>query len=263
MDIHVGTSGFAFPSWRAQVYPHLIKAEKMFDYYCRHFGFDCVEVNSSFYNIPGAKTMASLAVRSPASFRFMVKVNQAFTHNRWQLTPEHYKQFLAAVQPLVEAAKLKGLLAQFPPDFLPTTENTAWLRHLKDAFAPYPLYVEFRHRKWDAPRVVKQLALDGLGYCITDVPRLADLPTFVPAVTTGTAYLRLHGRNREWYRPSTSRYDYHYTDHELQGLLARLTGLSPSAGEAYIFFNNCHCGQAVRSGMRFQELLHAAQLTFG
>src|SRR5574340_1181592 len=136
MDIHVGTSGFSFPGWRAQVYPHSLKTEGMFDYYCRHFGFDCVELNGTFYHMPSEKGVATLARRSPTGFGFMVKLNQAFTHNRFGATPERFQQFLGAVHPLADAGKLKGLLAQFPQDFRPTREAAAWLRRLKEAFEP-------------------------------------------------------------------------------------------------------------------------------
>jgi uncharacterized protein YecE (DUF72 family) len=255
MDIHVGTSGFSFPSWRAQVYPHTLKSDRMFDYYCQRLGFDGVELNSSFYHMPSAKSLASLAKRSPEGFGFMVKVNQAFTHNRFEATPERFQQFLGALQPLADSGKLRGLLAQFPPDFLPTPEAAGWLRALRERFAPHSLFVEFRHRRWDAPKVIQQLRKDGLGYCITDLPRLTPLPTFVPAATTKTAYVRLHGRNPEWYRPSTGRYDYSYSDFELTGVIARLRSMNPSPGEAYVFFNNCYSGRAVRSAKRFQELL--------
>lgn len=227
----------------------------MLPYYCRELGFDCVELNGSFYHMPSEKSLATLAARTPEGFGFMVKVNQAFTHNRFQANTARFQEFLSALRPLAEAGKLRGLLAQFPPDFLPTLQTTAWLRRLRDRFAPYPLYLEFRHRKWDAPRVIQHLRKEKLGYCITDLPRLPTLPTFVPAATTGAAYLRLHGRNPEWRKPTTSRYDYHYSDFELSGIIARLRSITPSPGEAYVFFNNCYSGRAVRSAKRFQELL--------
>jgi uncharacterized protein YecE (DUF72 family) len=255
MDIHVGTSGFSFPGWRTQVYPHTLKPEQMFGYYCRRLGFDCVELNGSFYHMPSAKSLASLAQRSPEGFGFMVKVNQAFTHNRFAATGERFRQFVGALQPLAETGKLRGLLAQFPPDFLPSPKAVAWLRHLRDGFAPWPVFMEFRHRGWDPPKVIQELRKEDVGYCITDLPKLPPLPTFVPAATTKTAYVRMHGRNREWRRPSTSRYDYSYSDFELTGIIARLRSITPSPGEAYVFFNNCYSGRAVRSAKRFQELL--------
>ncbi len=229
----------------------------MFDYYCRRFGFDCLELNSSFYHPPSAKSLASLAGRSPAGFGFMVKLNQAFTHNRFLATPERFAQFHRALQPLAEAGKLRGLLAQFPPEFLPSRDTAGWLCRLRDEFAPYPLSVEFRHRKWDAPKMIQYLRAQGIGYCMTDLPRRAPLPTLVPAATTKTAYLRMHGRNQEWFRPTTSRYDYTYSDRELSGVIERLRQVSPMAGEAYVFFNNCYSGRAVRSAKRFQELLRS------
>jgi uncharacterized protein YecE (DUF72 family) len=189
-------------------------------------------------------------------------LNQAFTHNRFVATLEHFQQFAGALQPLADAGKLRGLLAQFPPEFLPSGGTVGWLGRLRDQFAPYPLFVEFRHRKWDAPRVIQQLRTEGLGYCMTDLPRRSTLPTLVPAATTRTGYLRMHGRNPEWYHPFTSRYDYAYSDTELSGVIARLRQVSPMAGEAFVFFNNCHAGWAVHSAKRFQELLRAGQCSF-
>jgi len=232
----------------------------MFEYYCRHFGFDCVEINSSFYQMPAAASMASLARRSPEDFRFMVKGYQAFTHNLHEATLEAFQRFRQGIAPLAETGKLRGVLAQFPSAFRPDRKAAAWLRFLRDRFAPFPLFVEFRHRDWDRPRCFDYLRHQRIGYCITDLPRLYPLPAFLPVVTNGVAYLRMHGRNRDWRRPSTSRYDYAYTDDELHFVLGRIKAITPASGEIYIFFNNCHCGHAVRSGRRFQELLRLTQL---
>jgi uncharacterized protein YecE (DUF72 family) len=225
MDLHIGTSGFSFPSWRAQVYPHTLKANQMFDYYCRNFGFDSVELNASFYNMPSAASMNTLARRSPENFGFMVKLFNAFTHNRHQLRTDTIARFRTAVAPMISAAKLRGVLAQFPADFLPTRANADWLCRLRDTFAPVPLFVEFRHRAWDDPRIFPYLARQNIGYCMTDLPQLGNLPRFIPKITNGTAYVRMHGRNQQWYQPATSRYDYAYSDAELRNLLSRLRKL--------------------------------------
>ena len=227
---------------------------RMFDYYCRGFGFDCLELNSSFYHLPSAKSMESLARRSPEGFHFVAKLNQAFTHNLAQCTPDLVRQFSQGIAPLAEAGKLSGLLAQFPSGFLPSAEAKEWLLYLRDRLLPHPIFYEFRHRLWSHPNVFTFLSQENLGYCIVDLPSVIPLPTFVPTVTNGVGYLRLHGRNREWYQPSTSRYDYSYSDRELGSFLNRIERITPSPGQFFIFFNNCHAGAAVRSAKRFREL---------
>ena len=222
----------------------------MFDYYCRNFGFDCVEINSTFYRLPAAKSMASLARRSPENFHFMVKLFNAFTHNLLRATPENFARFHHCLAPLAESGKLRGLLAQFPSAFLPNRQTRAWLRYLREKLAPFPLFVEFRHRRWENPETFAFLRKEEIGYCITDLPPVGSLPRFLPIATNGIAYLRLHGRNREWYRPATSRHDYQYSDHELRNILAGISGISPQPTEIFVFFNNCHAGTAVRSAKR-------------
>ena len=226
----------------------------MFDYYCRGFGFDCLELNSSFYHLPSAKSMESLARRSPEGFRFVVKLNQAFTHNLAQCTPDVVRQFRQGIAPIAEAGKLSGLLAQFPSPFLPSREAREWLLYLRDRLLPYPIFFEFRNRHWSRTEVFAFLSQENLGYCIVDLPRVNPLPSFTPTVTNGMGYLRLHGRNPEWYYPSTSRYDYHYSDQELIGLLSQVKSASPTPDHFFIFCNNCHQGAAVRSAKRFREL---------
>ena len=229
----------------------------MFDYYCRGFGFDCLELNSSFYHLPAARSMASLARRSPEGFSFMVKLYQAFTHNLAQASPEMFLHFWEGIAPLAESGKLEGVLAQFPPGFLPSSDTREWLGYLRAWFAPIPLFVEFRHRAWGTAENLAFLQQAGLGYCMVDMPRVSSLPSFLPWVTNGVGYVRLHGRNRLWYRPLSSRYEYHYHDGELRGLLASLEGITPRPSEVFIFFNNCHAGAAVRSAKRFRELAAA------
>lgn len=236
----------------------------MFDYYCHNFGFDCVEINSSFYRPPAAKSMASLASRSPENFHFMVKVFHGFTHNLREATPKAFRTFHQGIAPLAQSGKLCGLLAQFPPAFMPGKESRDWLQYLRKRFAPFPLFIEFRHPHWGAPENFDFLKQEDFGYCMADLPDLDTLPSLAPAVTNGIAYVRFHGRNREWYRPTTSRYDYQYSDEELRSVLDKIGKISPPPSQAFIFFNNCHAGVAVRSAKRClalsQQLLTSGSL---
>ena len=67
------------------------------------------------------------------------------------------------------------------------------------------------------------------------------VPT-VPAVTTGTAYVRFHGRNLgTWNKRGGSaaeRFDYLYSDEELAEWTGTLKELAGQSEQAYAFFNN-------------------------
>jgi uncharacterized protein YecE (DUF72 family) len=254
MDLHIGTSGFSFHSWRAQVYPYALKPEQMFDYYCQKFGFDSVEINSSFYNLPSAKSMESLARRSPPNFSFMAKLYNTFTHNFAEATTDKLRQFREGIAPLEESGKLKGVLAQFPAAYRPGKKEMEWLLQLRDRLGPLPVFMEFRHYLWTNPAVFTFLRKEKIGYCITDLPKVEPLPRFIATVTNGTAYVRLHGRNSEWYKPTTSRYDYQYSDLELQSIYRAIQNISPEPVNIFFFFNNCHAGNAVVSASRLAGL---------
>jgi uncharacterized protein YecE (DUF72 family) len=49
-QVHVGTSGWAYPEWKGVFYPAKLPAKDFFAYYCRDF--DTVEVNNTFYHLP-------------------------------------------------------------------------------------------------------------------------------------------------------------------------------------------------------------------
>jgi uncharacterized protein YecE (DUF72 family) len=64
----------------------------------------------------------------------------------------------------------------------------------------------------------------------------------VPALTSGTAYVRLHGRNAStWNKRGGSaaeRFDYLYSEDELRELAEPVGALAREAENAYVFFNN-------------------------
>jgi uncharacterized protein YecE (DUF72 family) len=75
--------------------------------------------------------------------------------------------------------------------------------------------------------------------------------------TTDDAYVRLHGRNAAnwWGRGGGDRYDYDYSERELTEWAARIAELARQARTTYVFFNNCHAGQAARNASLMQEML--------
>ena len=62
-------------------------------------------------------------------------------------------------------------------------------------------------------------------------------------------------RRNWWGRGGGDRYDYLYSEAELREWLEKIRTMSRKARKTYVFFNNCHAGQAARNAKLMKELL--------
>ena len=277
--IWIGTSGYSFADWVGSFYPPGTKSNEFLGYYATQF--DCVEVNSTYYGIPEPRVLANMEKKTPEGFRFIVKLNQAMTHE-YSTDPALYARFLRVLEPLKAAGKYHGLLAQFPWGFRRDERSKAHLERLRVLLPDEPLWVEFRHASWMHPKLASWLGERSLGYCVVDEPALPGLVPPVTHVTNGSAYVRFHGRNAtHWWdtarlsrggvaagalgnapqakaRGDPLRYDYNYSERELMEWVAKINELAKQAKQTYLFFNNCHAGQAARNAKLMEELLRRA-----
>ena len=258
-SIHVGTSGYSFADWVGPFYPPGTRSGDFLHHYATQFA--CVEVNSTYYRIPSPRTLESMERKTPAGFRFIVKLNQAMTHAP-TFDDALVRDFRAVLQPLKDAGKYFGLLAQFPWGFKRTDANKAHLERVREVLHGEPLWAEFRHDSWMHPRLPEWLRARAIGYCSVDEPALPGLVPPVTHVTTEDAYVRLHGRNEQtwWGRGGGDRYDYDYSERELVEWVGRVAEMANKAKQTYLFFNNCHAGQAARNAKLMQELLRRQNL---
>jgi len=192
----------------------------------------------------------------------VAKLHQAMTHEPSR-EPGLYREFLAVLEPLKAAGKYDGLLAQFPWGFKRGAEATSHLESLRELLPGEPLFVEFRHDSWITPDLEPWLRERRLGYCAVDEPRLRGLVPPLTMVTGEDAYVRMHGRNAEnwWGRGTGDRYDYEYSEQELKEWLRKISELADKARRTYLFFNNCHAGQAARNAKLMQELVRQQSLS--
>ncbi len=253
--IIVGTSGYSFADWVGPFYPAGLPKGKMLDYYKDHF--HAVEINSTYYGIPHPAVFYNIAKKVPDHFEFMVKTHQSFTHTRKDLK-QNFAVFAEAMKPLIERGMLKGYLAQFPFAFKFSQSNLQYLLDSKDFFCDISLYVEFRHISWDSPEVYSALQENNIGFCSVDEPRLEGLFPPKAEVTTRVGYIRFHGRNAvDWWqpRPNSDRYNYSYKKEELADWIKRIDKLRERIDKVYLFFNNCHLGQAVHNAKMMMEMM--------
>jgi len=279
-SIWIGTSGYSFADWVGPFYPPGTKSGDFLGYYATQF--DCVEVNSTYYGIPEPRVLANMERKTQEHFRFIVKLNQAMTHE-YSADPALYARFLRVLEPLKEAGKYHGLLAQFPWAFRRDERSKAHLERLRALLPDEPLWVEFRHASWMHPKLAPWLGERALGYCVVDEPALPGLVPPVTHVTNGIAYVRFHGRNAtHWWdtagrargavaagahqgapptrgRGDQLRYDYDYSERELMEWVSKINELAKQAKQTYLFFNNCHAGQAARNAKLMEELLRRSE----
>jgi uncharacterized protein YecE (DUF72 family) len=138
-------------------------------------------------------------------------------------------------------------LLQFPPYVVPKPASNEYLHWATEQLPGDELLVEFRHRDWLAePEREQTLAfLEELGATLVcvDAPPTGGknvLPTVV-ALTSETAYVRLHGRNvATWNRRGGSaaeRFDHLYEKSELAEWVTPLRELSNIASRVFVMVN--------------------------
>lgn len=261
--ILVGTAGFSYTDWRGSFYPQGLPARDMLGFYATRF--PAVELDFTYYRMPTAATLASMAKRTPAGFEFCVKAFRGMTHeppdDPGDLAALYY-QFLEALGPVRGEGKLGCVLMQFPWSFRYGNDACAYLEMCAELLRGVPAVVEFRNSGWVAEPVragvLGRLRDMGFGFCAVDEPRLSGLMPPLAAATADISYVRFHGRNAaKWWKHDTAseRYDYLYTETELGQWTEKIARLAEETKKTYVFFNNCHAGHAATNAAMMSALL--------
>ncbi len=254
--VWIGTSGYSFYCWEGALYRPGITQREMLPAYAAQF--DTVELNYSYYRMPTVKTSAGMVKKTPKEFQFFAKIHQDISHKGTLAGADQFKEGL---EPLRVAGKLSGLLLQFPQAFHDTRDNRDHLRNTIDAFRDYPLAVEFRHRSWAKTEVYRFLESNKSCLVSVDAPTIPALFPKTSVQTAGFGYIRLHSRNAsKWYKSGEDRYDYHYSDQELEEWLPVLDAFSERASNVFVYFNNCHRGQAAENARAMKKIIKQAGL---
>ena len=267
VKLYIGTSGWSYPkgegTWTGYFYPPG-KIDEL-EYYSQFF--NTVEINSSFYRPPNPGYVYNWVRRVPEGFLFTVKLWQKFTH------PKMYKEatgeeavisqkdvdiFKQSIEPLVKYGKLGALLAQFPPSFKNDSYGKQILNAVIRTFGQYRLAVELRHRSWSDDKETATLLRENYASWVQiDEPKFKtsvaeDLP-----ITSDMIYFRFHGRNAEmWWKGNTeTRYQYLYSQEEVNELMDKVKSLTEKAKLAFVLFNNHWRGCAPRNAVDMQKAL--------
>ncbi len=221
LQIHTGCCGFRCAQ------------QKYFD------TFHCVEIDSSFYNLPKPETAARWRAAAPAGFHFAMKAWQVITHRAD--SPSYQRTRLDArdrphcggfaynpttrwawdqTVAVAKALDAAIVLFQCPASFRSNKENIANLRHFFERAKRGKFVIGWEPRgTWDA-KLVADLCRD------LDLVHVAD-PFQNPSVTrVPLRYFRLHGLSVMKHR---------FSDEELRKLLGFCR---EEKTPVYCFFNN-------------------------
>jgi uncharacterized protein YecE (DUF72 family) len=187
-NIHAGTSGWAYASWKPDFYPAKLSAKKFLEYYASHL--NSVEVNYTFRSIPTEKLLAGWIEATPPDFKFAIKAHQSITHfKRLRDAAEITVEFLDSLQPLRKAKKLGPVLFQLRGDF------KCDVPRLRDFLKGLPrgtqATFEFRNASWFCDEVYELLRNANVALCQAESE---DLET-PHVVTADFSYLRLRKPN--------------------------------------------------------------------
>lgn len=296
--IYVGT-----PSWNekplietGRFYPPDVKdAGARLAFYSQRF--NSTEIDRTYYAFIPRRLSEGWVAAAPEGFRFVVKAFALFTQHPtrpssiprgfhegipdevlakrnvyYKDIPESVRDELWALlrrqmDPLREAGKLGAVLIDFPPWFVPSEANRAFLAEVREHLPDDELLVELRSRLWVSDEDSSRSTFAALrdlrcGFvCVDEPPGLESGFPPVTAVTGRVAAVRFRGRNAErWQDRSASteeRFNWWYTDEELAEWLPRIRKLAGEAEEVYVSFSTKGEDQGVVNAARMQRMLDA------
>ena len=77
-NILIGTSGFSYDDWLGPFYPEGLAPAAMLPFYAKNF--KTVEINFTYYQMPGSQSISGLERKTPAGFTFCLKAHKSMTH---------------------------------------------------------------------------------------------------------------------------------------------------------------------------------------
>ena len=286
-SVHIGTASWQEPDFIKYWYPARLPKSKLLPYYAEHFSF--VEVNGSFYGIPQGKVTTQWCHQTPDGFLFNVKLHRLLsrhateakflppelrpraeiTNGKVELTAKMEKlvakKFIAGIEPLREANKLGALLLQLSPSFRPKRNKLDELDNILSLFEDFTVAVELRNRYWltdeQTSETVHFFETRKVTLVSVDAPEtehFTAMPNIDFVTNSKLAYFRLHGRDSEAYvkgRTVQERFDYDYSDSELDEFTNRITAVADKAQKIHVVFNNNRHRFAPDAAVRLMKCL--------
>jgi uncharacterized protein YecE (DUF72 family) len=270
--IRIGTSSFSEKDWIGPFYPKGTHPNDFIKVYAeRH---DTVEIDATYYAIPGQRTVENWVNKTPGSFLITAKFPRSIVHGGEGakpdrdtiLNPEKTYQardrFLEVMSGL--GPRLGPLVIQFPyfnkSVFPSKNEFCDRLdRFLGDLPTQYRYAVEIRNKWWLTKEYADLLRKYNAALVLVDqgwMPHGDEVEQTFDPITTDFAYIRLLGDRRE-IEAITKHWDKEVIDRTARlerwaKLIARLTAREITT---LAYANNHYAGHAPSTVDRLKQLL--------
>jgi uncharacterized protein YecE (DUF72 family) len=287
--ILIGTASWSDPGFVEFWYPKKMRPADRLSWYAQHFTI--VEVNSTFYSVPDPMLVRRWCEVTPQDFLFNIKLHQLLSHHSTpakllppalqkklqleknaKVTPttttmdEVLRAFMPSFEILRGAGRLGVLLLQLSPAFSPRKHELSELENVLRLTSDFRVAVELRNRNWAEGEQLEK-TLDFIRersaiFVNVDAPpekHFTIMPSKLNAITNSDiAYLRLHGRNSRAYitgKTVAARFNYNYSDAEIDEVAARSERLASKAKEVHVIFNNNARDYAPHAALRLRKAL--------
>jgi uncharacterized protein YecE (DUF72 family) len=209
-----GASGYSYQEWKGNFYPEDLKPNAMLGWYAERL--PTVEINNTFYRMPGTDVLGTWARTTPAHFRFAIKASRRITHMA-RLKADSAAEPVAFLYRNLAAlgAKRGPVLFQLPPFLKKDLPRLKEFLHLLPE--GHAAAFEFRDDSWFSDDVYDALEKTGAALCVSEREG-ATAP--LPVQTARWGYVRL--------RLET------YSARDLQQWAGRLADTAWS--ETYVYF---------------------------
>ncbi|MCW8408187.1 DUF72 domain-containing protein [Legionella sp. PATHC035] len=241
--VNIGTSGWVFKGWKEIFYPKSVAEKDELAYYANVF--NTVEINSSFYHVPSAKSIAKWRETTPEQFIFSCKASRYLTHVKMLKDVQDSVHYLLQVIEGLEE-KLGPVLFQLPPYWPFNLERLEqFVKALPESFH---YTFEFRNKTWLRQEVYDLLAQYNIALCFYDFKGY-QCPEII---TSDFIYLRLHG-------PHLDAYLGHYEQKTLLSYAHKFAKWQQEVKQIFCYLDN---DQKAVAPSDAQELERLVQLTF-
>ena len=287
--ILVGTASWSDPGFVDRWYPKGLAPAERLPWYAQQF--EMVEVNSTFYSVPDPRMVERWCRSTPDPFTFDVKLHQLLSRHstaekmlppdlrrvaetdakgKVKLTPKLERavaqQFVGVAELLGQFGKMGAFLLQLSPAFSARAAKLNDLDDLLGQLSGYAVALELRNRNWaECEQLVELLEFcrkQRVTLVSVDAPKEKHFTIMPPDLDEITnprlAYLRLHGRNARAYttgKTVATRFNYDYSDKEINDVAERSEKLAQEAAAVHIVFNNNALDHAPHAAARLRAAL--------
>ena len=274
--IRLGTSSFSSADWVGPYYPEGTPPAEFLRLYAHEF--DTVEVDSTYYAIPSARTVDGWVAKTPEDFVLAAKFPRSIVHGGDAATPDPQKVLVSAVTAKDRDAflavmsrlgsRLGTLVLQFPYFNKKAFASAGPFLERLDLFLEalpkkgFSFAVEIRNRDWYRKPFRDVCAKHRAGVVLVDqawMPHGDEIIEEFDPVTSDSLYVRLLG-DREGIEKLTKTWDSIVIDQtaRMTRWARLLAGLAVKGVRSFVYVNNHYAGHAPSTVRALRELIEKA-----